>query len=479
MAKHDHPYWLASEPVQEAATIKARAMALLRDITALLSDKEVPDKLRKELDDVRAEMKRTWADLASEAPVVAKEDAMNEAEQAFTAMMTEYGFEDEDVPFIPDAYTLADVLNAKQAEHLREKVMGLTGAFYAVASNIMHGQDAPSDKGRAMMALAQEFALALGQLDMSEEVATVEAEAIAETEVEAVADEPIQGGEPIEATEAKPAPTILLEGAIMSQKLAERGTIIEATDMADGSNRRGPLRIRTALIRAGGGNKRDNHYYGQDVLEAAAPKFVNAKMFLTDHREDEKSVRTEASFVERVIGYDEQEGLLADVVAYDPEFCEKTRNLRDAGKLDMLHCSIYASGTAAKGKVDGADYNVVRSIDEVYSVDWVTQAGAGGHAVEARNLTEMEMRMDKEKVLEIVGQTRLPQAIKDDLTEREWADEEALQAGIAKKTTMVAELVGRVGDNGATQKQEPKVMTAEQRDAAILGANDRWLSGKR
>ena len=87
--------------------------------------------------------------------------------------------------------------------------------------------------------------------------------------------------------------------------------------------------------------------------------------------------------------------------------------------------------------------------------------------------------MDKEKVLEIVGQTRLPSPIKAQLTERDWADEEALQAGIAEMVTMVAELVGRVGDNGAVQKQEPKVLTAEQRETAILDANKRWLMGQR
>jgi len=46
-----------------------------------------------------------------------------------------------------------------------------------------------------------------------------------------------------------------------------------------------------------------------------------------------------------------------------------------------LHCSILAQGEAEAREVDGAPYNVVTRITEAQSVDWVTRAGAGGHAL--------------------------------------------------------------------------------------------------
>lgn len=453
-----------------AATLKSRAQGLLRDIVSLLKDKEVPDQLRKELEDVRDAMKKTWADLGSETK---EGDVMERlTEEQYDGVMAAVGYGPE--LYAPEAYTLADLMALKQAEHLREQVEGLTQAFYTVASNILYGPDLPRAKAGAMLALAQELAEMLTALEPSP---------MEEAVAEAVA-EPIEGRVPEETQEAAAEPvkpTIIMEGAPMTVSLREQGGIVEAADLPGvEGGRRAPLRIRTVLIQAGAGNKRDAHYYPQEVLEASIGKFAGAKMFLTDHRDEEKSVRTEASFVEKVIGYEEGVGLVADVVAYDPDFCEKTRNLRDVGRLDNLHCSIYGAGTSAKGTVNGETYNVVKTIDEIRDIDWVTRAGAGGHAVEASDYREGEVRMvDRGTVTEVLGKAKLPGYFATALSERDYADEGALDKAIEEARQTIASLVGHAGDNGAGKAEEKKPMTEAERNERILAANQHWLGGVR
>ena len=62
--------------MQEAATLKTRAQALMRDMTAILALRDVPEAVRKEIEDVRRIFKRTWADLADEAKGSAEEASM-------------------------------------------------------------------------------------------------------------------------------------------------------------------------------------------------------------------------------------------------------------------------------------------------------------------------------------------------------------------------------------------------------------------
>ena len=59
------------------------------------------------------------------------------------------------------------------------------------------------------------------------------------------------------------------------------------TEIEESEN--GPLHAVVRIIRPGWGNKRDNHYYPQDVLKRDSFKFIGAKMFETDHKQHEKS----------------------------------------------------------------------------------------------------------------------------------------------------------------------------------------------
>jgi hypothetical protein len=157
--------------------------------------------------------------------------------------------------------------------------------------------------------------------------------------------------------------------------------IVEAETPAD---RRLPLTLDVGIIKVGPGNKRDNHYYTREMLERDGKIFEGLTMHTVDHREDMRSEGTDVSTVEEILGIrDFADGayLVGRVVAYDPNFCEKTRNRAIAKKLDKLQCSILASGEAQPGEVDGKQYNIVTGITEGKFVDWVTRSGAGGHAM--------------------------------------------------------------------------------------------------
>ena len=160
-----------------------------------------------------------------------------------------------------------------------------------------------------------------------------------------------------------------------------------------------PLVMDVCLIQPGWGNERDNNYYPAEVLKRDAHRFVGAKMFEKDHTDD-KTTKDWTSTIDSIVGETPEGGPIARVVIHDPSFAERVRLLDKAGKLNQLPCSILARGVAREADIDGKKGNQVEAITEVKAVDWVTAAGAGGHALA---ITEQEASMDEEtKVTEDV-----------------------------------------------------------------------------
>jgi len=174
------------------------------------------------------------------------------------------------------------------------------------------------------------------------------------------------------------------EPPMEAAELFTESAVLQLVEADPPANRRAPLMLDVGIIRVGPGNKCDNHYYTREMLERDGAVFGGAKMYATDHRNNEKSVRTEVSLVKEIRGVQEfADGayLTGRVTVFNPDFAEDVRNRADAGVLDSLHCSILAKGEAQPGEVDGTEYNIVTHIAEAQSVDWVTRAGAGGHAM--------------------------------------------------------------------------------------------------
>lgn len=160
---------------------------------------------------------------------------------------------------------------------------------------------------------------------------------------------------------------------------------------SDTTSDNGPLYMTVRLIRPGLGNKKDNNYYPKEMLQRSAPlKFPGVKMHVTDHRDEERSVRTEVSQIVAIEDFDDDGAPLAKVVTLDPGFAEMVRHRAKSNKLDSLECSIYGVGKAIKKVIGGKEVNEVQEFDEIYFVDWVTRAGAGGKALSITEFQENE-----------------------------------------------------------------------------------------
>ena len=150
---------------------------------------------------------------------------------------------------------------------------------------------------------------------------------------------------------------------------------------AQEDGKRAPVEFNLKIIAPGAGNKHDNHWYPAEMLKRDANVFEGVDVFVTDHRENERSERTKVGKIKSIIGFTEDGGPIGRTVIYDPELAEKTRNRAQAGELGTLHCSILAHGTAKKGEIDGKKYHIVEAISYASAVDLVSRAGAGGRAL--------------------------------------------------------------------------------------------------
>ena len=160
---------------------------------------------------------------------------------------------------------------------------------------------------------------------------------------------------------------------------------------------------------------------------------------------------------------------------------------------------------------DGKQYHIVEAINHADAVDLVSRAGAGGRALalaesesggesmdeeqtivaepteepleevtlqeqqEPEEETPAPAMLDQERVQEMVQATKLPDAARARLTEREYADEDAVQQAIGSEIAYIKELTGSgrpfaqgAGDSPPAHKPR----SAEEADAdwkRILG----------
>jgi hypothetical protein len=112
---------------------------------------------------------------------------------------------------------------------------------------------------------------------------------------------------------------------------------------------------------------------------------------------------------------------------------------------DEIAFSIIGGGYARKGRVDGREAKVVEALDGVKSIDWVTQAGAGGAIFSESAHEELEMELR-------------------DLTKEQLLDE------LKSRGIKVSEADGESGDtapgSGPATTGAPKTETTEQTSAA-------------
>jgi hypothetical protein len=177
-------------------------------------------------------------------------------------------------------------------------------------------------------------------------------------------------------------------------------------------------------------------------------------MYTTDHKANEKSERTEVSMIEKITGFDETGSPIAQVKVFDPDFAEKVRSRQSAGLLDSLECSVLGGGTAKPFELDGRKGKLIESITDAESVDWVTRAGAGGHALEIAESGES-------------NQTTLEGATMADQTEIEVQTENPVIEAVAPVAEVAVQTATAPEPTRLSEVEVTSLLEAEKRLPAI------------
>lgn len=313
--------------------------------------------------------------------------------------------------------------------------------------------------------------------------------------------------QPVELTYSlKPMQEMESDGVAVSLARDATEADLSEVDAVIEMGRRAPVVIDFQVIAPGPGNSKDNHYYPAEVLKRDVHVFSGVDVFATDHIEGERSERTK---VGRVLDcparFTEADAPVAPVLIYDPYQAEKARNRADADALDTLTCSVFGSGQAKEGKIDGKTYKIVETITRGRYLELVSRAGAGGKALnlaesdpggnsmeekekaDAAPVVEVEIEeadaegveqqeevkaLGAEVVKEALEKTNLPGFVKVALAAAEYESDSTLQEAIEKAVAEVKKLSGSGQVTGLGESEpEPELSLEEQEERDVEDFN--------
>jgi len=141
-----------------------------------------------------------------------------------------------------------------------------------------------------------------------------------------------------------------------------------------------PLRI----IRPGFNESKERYYSNQSIKDASRI-FENTKMYADHPTPSEEKERPERSIRDWVstlhdTRVSESQNAVGKAHIHSGWLKEMVQNLFEQGNLNQLGTSINAVGTATKQTIDGIETLYIESLTGGKSVDFVTEAGAGGQA---------------------------------------------------------------------------------------------------
>ena len=152
-------------------------------------------------------------------------------------------------------------------------------------------------------------------------------------------------------------------------------------------------KVVVVLIEAGV-NYNKKRYYPKKTIQEAAPLFAGLKMYLDHPTEQEEAQKPERSIREWLSTIEEswyEDGMaLGRVHIHSPWLLE---NMADEVFRREIATSINASGRMHIGEIDGHQMQIMDSIVDPRSVDWVTEAGARGRVLQLQE----SQRIEKEK----------------------------------------------------------------------------------
>lgn len=132
-----------------------------------------------------------------------------------------------------------------------------------------------------------------------------------------------------------------------------------------------------------GFNASKERFYPAEVLARDYKVFEGLKMYADHPTEEDEKTRPERSIKDWVatlknVFVNEKGEVRGTAHIVESWLRDKLASLRDKGMLSEMGISINAVGTAVKGEIDGVKTNILERIIRGRSVDFVTEAGAGG-----------------------------------------------------------------------------------------------------
>lgn len=205
-------------------------------------------------------------------------------------------------------------------------------------------------------------------------------------------------------------------------------------------------------------NTSKERYYPAEILGRDFAVFEGVKMYADHPSEADEKNRPERSVRDWVatlknVHVGAGGAVLGEAVVVEPWMQERLATLRDKGMLADIGVSINAIGTASKGMIEGVKTNVIERIVRARSVDFVTEAGAGGGVqlyeaesaldVDLVNLdTLKERRADLVKLIESEVETKYKAEVKKHMEQDEKVKE--LETSVTALTTERDELKGKI-----------------------------------
>jgi len=166
------------------------------------------------------------------------------------------------------------------------------------------------------------------------------------------------------------------------------------------------------IIKAGFNSSRDR-YYPLDTLVRDHKVFEGLKMYADHPSESDEQNRPERSIRDWVATlknvHMEKDCVFGEATIVEPWFGEKLATLRDKGMLSDMGVSINAVGTATQAEIEGVKTNYIEKIARGRSVDFVTEAGAGGLV----EMYEAERDVDVDFITLTTLKERRPELVKE------------------------------------------------------------------
>jgi uncharacterized protein (DUF305 family) len=138
-------------------------------------------------------------------------------------------------------------------------------------------------------------------------------------------------------------------------------------------------------------NRSGNRVYPKETLAAAVPLFVGKKMYVDHPSAFEQRNRPERSFRDAAAKITEawvnpKGGIDYRAVVFDPPTLEKLALMKKVGALDAMGTSVNYAGIATEVVHEGRTVDNIDSIDELNSLDFVTEPGAWGDIARMESL---------------------------------------------------------------------------------------------